>query len=93
MKDSRAYWIRDLEQLLDETVVKDVVSEVLEKFDEAIEALPPDSRKILSQYFDGTTLDQLSREHSVSKDQMEQWIQRIKRELAQQLRTKCLVKQ
>ena len=93
MKDSREYWIRDLEQLLDETVVTDAVAEILEKFDEAVAALPPDSRDLISRYFDGTTLDELGHMYSVSAEEMGNWIDRVKRELAQQLRVKCQVKQ
>ncbi len=93
MKDTREFWIRDMEQLLDETVVKDAVAQILEKLDEAIGALPTDSQAILSRYFDGTSVEQLSRENSVTPHQMGAWIERIKRELAQQLRAKCQVKQ
>ncbi len=93
MKDTREYWIRDLEQLLDETVVRDAVSQAMEIFEEAICALPEDSRALISRYFDGTSVEVLAREKSVSADQMGQWIERVKRELAQQLRAKCTVKQ
>lgn len=93
MKDSREFWIRDLEQLLDETIVTDAVAEIMGKFDEAIQALPAQSRDLIARYFDGATLEQLGLEHRITLEQMEQWMDRIKRELAHQLRIKCQVKQ
>ncbi len=93
MKDSREFWIRDLEQLLDETIVTEAVAELMGKFEEALQALPPQSRDLISRHFDGVTLEQLGLENQVSLAQMEQWIERIKRELVQQLRTKCDVRQ
>lgn len=93
MKSSREFLIRDMEQLLDETVVKDAVAHIMQKLDDAVQALNPDSRALISRYFDGATLEELGREHSVPAEQVGRWIERIKRELAQQLRAKCLVKQ
>lgn len=93
MKASRELWIRDLEQLLDETVVTEAVSEILEKFDEAIAALPSDSRDLISKYFDGTSVEALSLAYGIAAAEMTQWIDRIKRDLAQHLRARCQIKQ
>ncbi len=93
MRNPREYWIRDLEQLLDETVVHDAVAQLMEKFEEAIAGLPENSRTLISRYFDGVSLEQLGQENSVSAEQMGEWIERAKRELAQLLRAKCSIPQ
>ncbi|MBY0372263.1 hypothetical protein K2X33_16400 [bacterium] len=93
MKHSREFWIRDMEQLLDETVVTDAVAQILEKFDEAVAALNPDSRDLITRYFDGVTVEEIGRDHAVSAETVSAWIERVKRELAQQIRAKCLIKQ
>jgi DNA-directed RNA polymerase specialized sigma24 family protein len=93
MKNSREYWIRDLEQLMDETVVKDAVAELIEKLDGAIQALPVASQELISKYFEGASIEQLAREHNVSPEEMALWLERAKRELAQGLRARCPIKQ
>jgi DNA-directed RNA polymerase specialized sigma24 family protein len=93
MKDSREYWIRDIEQLLDETIVKDAVAELIGKLDEAIAALPAQSKELITKHFDGASVDQLSLANQVSPSEMQALIDQAKRELAQCLRARCLVKQ
>jgi hypothetical protein len=93
MKDSREYWIRDIEQLLDETIVKDAVAELIGKLDEAIASLPASSRDLITKHFDGASIEQLSLSHRVSTIEMQGLIDKAKRELAQSLRVHCLVKQ
>lgn len=93
MKDSAPFLIRDLEQLLDQTVVKDAVAQIMEKLEEAVNALPPASAELISAYFNGSTFEEIARANSVTPEQAREWIDRIKRELSQILRAKCLVKQ
>ncbi len=92
MKDSREFLIRDVEQLLEEDDVKEAVADVMAKLDEAISGLAPQSRALITRFFDGATYDQLAQEHGVPAAEIETWMNRVKRELAQQLRSKCLVK-
>ncbi len=93
MKDSREYWIRDIEQLLDETIVKDAVAELIGKLDEAIASLPTASRDLITKHFDGASVEQLSLANQLSPSEMQELIDQAKRELAQQLRAHCVVKQ
>lgn len=92
MKDSREFLIRDVEQLLEENDVKEAVADVMAKLDEAIARLAPQSRALITRFFDGATYEQLAREHGVSASEIETWMDKVKRELAQQLRSKVLVK-
>lgn len=82
-----------MEQLLDETVVTDAVALIMDKFDEAVAALSPDSRALITRYFDGATVDEIGRDHAVAPETVHAWIDRVKRELAQQIRIRCLIKQ
>ena len=93
MKNSREFLIRDLEDLLDETVVREAVAEIMEKFEQAIQALPTPNRELISRYFDGVSVEQLGKENKISPEQVSQWLEQIKRELAQQLRVQYQVKQ
>lgn len=93
MKDSREYWIRDIEQLLDETIVKDAVAELIGKLDEAVASLPPSSRDLITKHFEGASVEQLSLANHVSTSEMQELIDQAKRELAQNLRAHCLIKQ
>src|SRR4051812_30653249 len=93
MKNAKDSWKQDVEELLEKSVVEDAFSRVLSKLDEAMDSLDEDSRELLGRFFEGTNLETLCREKGVSKQEMELWIQRAKRDLNQHLRSRCAVKQ
>jgi DNA-directed RNA polymerase specialized sigma24 family protein len=93
MKDAKDSWKQDVENLLEQSVVEDAVARVLAKLDAALGELDADSREVLSRFFEGTSIATLSEEKGVSQEEIKLWIERAKRKLNQQLRTRCAVRQ
>jgi DNA-directed RNA polymerase specialized sigma24 family protein len=93
MKNAKDSWKQDVEKLLEQSVVEDAVARVFAKLEAALGELDGESRELLSRFFEGTSIATLSEEKGVSQDQIKLWIERAKRELYQQLRTRCAVRQ
>ena len=86
-------WHRDVEELLEKSVVEEAVHAVSSRFDEALNSLDAESFSLIQKFFDGQSLEALAREKNVSRAEIESWVAQIKLKLTQQLRDKCKVKQ
>jgi hypothetical protein len=66
---------------------------VKEQFETAWSQLDPNSQDLLSLYFDGVTLKELSERQGIPEEQLASWIARKKRELVQAIRNASQVRQ
>lgn len=83
----------DEEDALVEEAIDSAVSCVMEQFEVLIDTLEPESQVLIRAYFDGTPVRKLSSQHGLTVEQVESWLARIRRQLAQRLRTTHRVKQ
>lgn len=93
MKKKNTTLETDVEQLAKRSITAEVEDKVWSALDHAIAGLDEASQALLNEYFNGTTVAELSERHGLRHDQMEAWIVRSKRELIKRLRSKCTVRQ
>lgn len=68
-------------------------SEIWGRFEKALQKLDPQSAAIFEQFLDGTLPAEIGRQHRLTESQVKDWLDRIKREVAQSLRVDCKVRQ
>lgn len=83
----------DVEKLAKQSVIAEAEARVSQVMDRALSELDRESRDLLSDYFNGSTVEQLSTDRGLSKQDIEVWIARSKRELIKRLRAECTVRQ
>ena len=93
MKKIQNQMVDDVQDLLKTSVLEEAVSKVKEQFEAAWSQLDPESQNLLSLYFDGITVKELSQRQGVPEEQLANWIARKKRELVQAIRTASQVRQ
>lgn len=75
----------DVENLVKDVTIQEAQLAVEQKLEQALNALEPQSREVLLAYFNGTSLEELSKENSISISEAQNWIRQIKRQLISQL--------
>lgn len=85
-------WTEDEDALI-EQAIDQAVSCVMEQFEGLIDTLEPESQVLFREYNEGTPVRVLSEKHGLTVDQVEDWLTRIRRQLAHRLRTSHRVKQ
>lgn len=75
----------DVEKLVKDVTVQEAHLAVEQKLERALDSLEPRSREVLMAYFNGTSLEQLSKDNSISLKETQNWVQQIKRQLISQL--------
>ena len=83
----------DVEKLVHDSIAAQANSSVWEKFEKAMETLDAESLTLLRRYLRGVSLKQLSEQSNVPESDVKGWIEKIKRELNNQLRKDCKVRQ
>jgi DNA-directed RNA polymerase specialized sigma24 family protein len=86
-------WVSDVEDLLQKSVAADAASRVWKRFEEALEKLDPQSADLFHDYLRGATPAELANRKHLSQEEVQNWIQKIKRDVIQQLRQDCKVRQ
>lgn len=85
--------VDDVQDLLKTSVIEEAVSKVKEQFETAWSKLDSESQDLLSLYFDGMTIKQLSERQGIPEAQVAAWVALKKRELIQAIRTESQVRQ
>jgi DNA-directed RNA polymerase specialized sigma24 family protein len=80
-------------ELAQSAVAEEVVDKVMSTFDKALNQLDVDSQSLLSEYFNGVTVVELSRARGLNPRDVEEWLSRSKRLLFQELRQECIIRQ
>ena len=96
MRDSKKvneHWHRDVEDLLEKSVVEEAVDSISKHFDTAMDSLDKASADLIRRFFDGASLEMLAHEEQLQRKEVEVWVAQIKLKLTQHLREKCKVKQ
>jgi DNA-directed RNA polymerase specialized sigma24 family protein len=83
----------DVEKLAKQSVAAEAEARVWKIMDRALSELDEESRDLLSDYFNGSTVEELSAARGLSPKNIEAWIARSKRELVKRLRAECTVRQ
>lgn len=83
----------EVKELLDKSVVEEATAAVFQKWDSSLKELDESSLKIWGEYEAGKTIPELAKTYDLSVAQMTSWIGHIKKQLIQQLRTLCNVRQ
>jgi hypothetical protein len=83
----------EVKELLDKTVVEEATAAVIKKWNNTLAELDDSSLKIWAEYESGKTIPELAKSHQLTVAQMTSWIDQIKRQMIQQLRTLCNVRQ
>lgn len=88
MKKSTSELREDVSDLLERVTVEEANQSIWNKLDHALSSLDPQSQEILNDYFNGTSIQELSRKHSLSVAETQAWVHQIKRKLISQLQRK-----
>lgn len=84
---------KDVESLIEQTVMEEVVVQVWNKFQESLEHLDEEAIVLLRKHFEGKPVKELARAHGLTEAELETWLQQIKRDVLQGLRKKSTVRQ
>lgn len=93
MSDKKSSWSKDSDNLVTLAVAEDAVNQVWGKFEAALEKLDAESLELFRGYLDGTTVAKLAEERKLTPEQTQDWLDKVKREVNQSLRTNCKVRQ
>ena len=85
MKRARTELENDVSELLERVTVEEASQSIWNKLDSAINSLDAQSQSVLNDYFNGSTIEQLSKKHSLSVTETKNWVHQIKRQLISQL--------
>ncbi len=83
----------DVTELVEKSIVEEANEKVWSTFDKALNQLDIDSKSLLSEYFNGASVMELSRNRGLSMRDVEEWLSRAKRILFQELRQECNIRQ
>jgi DNA-directed RNA polymerase specialized sigma24 family protein len=86
------HWSEEQDMLI-EDAIDQAVACVMEQFEALIDTLEPECQILIRDYFSGTTVAQLSKKNGLSENEIEGWLARIRRQLAQSLRISHQTKQ
>lgn len=75
----------DVSELVEKVTLEEAHSSVLDKLESAFATLEPKSQEVLTAYFNGTSIEELSQQNAISISQTRDWIHQIKRQLISQL--------
>lgn len=84
--------IRDAENLATESAFAEVWA-LFEQAMSHLEAESSESSALFASYLDGKTESELAAQNNLSEKEVRTWIRKIKRDLNQQLRQSCKVRQ
>jgi len=84
---------QEVSELAQQAVLEEATQKVCSTFDKALNQLDVDSQILLSDYFGGATVVELSRTRGMSARDVEEWLSHSKRILFQELRQECNVRQ
>jgi|GEM_PF-6149945 len=83
----------DEQDAMVEYAIDQAVSCVMEQFDALIDTLEPESRNLIRENFAGATSAQLAKKHSLTTEQVDSWLAKIRRQLGQGIRQSYQTKQ
>ncbi len=83
----------EVSELAQQAVLEEATAKVCSTFDKALNSLDFESQMLLSDYFNGTSVVELSRTRGMNTRDVEEWLSRSKRLLFQELRQECNVRQ
>lgn len=93
MSDKKSSWSKDSDNLLKLAVAEDAVNQVWGKFEAALVKLDADSLELFRGYLDGTPIAKLAEERKLTAEQTQDWLDKVKREVTNSLRSNCKVRQ
>ena len=92
MRSKSSQWTDEQDAMV-EYAIDQAVGCVMEQFEALIDTLEPESRTLIREHFAGATVEQLSRKHSLSTEQVGAWLAKIRRQLGQSIRQSYQTKQ
>jgi DNA-directed RNA polymerase specialized sigma24 family protein len=93
MKKVRATLKTDVRDLLRRTLVAETSQQVWARFENSLRNLDHDSLVLLRRYFRGSSYRTIAHKAGLSEDECRQWLMRAKRQLSDNLRRQCKVRQ
>ena len=93
MKRPKQRLEQDVEELVEKSVVEEAVQKVFVQLDEALRSLDTQSEALVREFLEGVSVSELARHHDISEEKAQQWLTGAKRSLAQELPSRCKVKQ
>ena len=93
MKERDPEFVRDVEELLEETVLQEAANAVWEVFQKALESLDPDSRQLLELHFEGKSTKELGTKLELSETEVQNWIVKSKRDVIKKISLQTKVPQ
>jgi len=85
MKNHTKEFQWEVSELLEEVTVEEAHQAIMRRLDRAFESLDPQAQELLSDYFEGSTLKEIGKKHSLSTDKTQDLIHQIKRQLLSHL--------
>ena len=83
----------EVAELAQSATAEEVVEKAMSTFEKALNQLDIDSQSLLSEYFNGVTVVELSRARGLNLRDVQEWLNHSKRILFQELRQECIVRQ
>jgi len=93
MKKENTPLSNEVEPLVKQLTIEQAAAEVLSRFELAVNSLDTESQDLFRLFLDGETPAELSRRKNLTEGQLREWLASIKREVIQQLRANCKVRQ
>lgn len=93
MKNHDPGLVKDVEELLEETVLEEATQAVWEAFQTAIDGLDPDSKCLLQLHFEGKSDKDLSQKLDLPEKDVKAWLLKSKREVIAKLGRQTKIRQ
>jgi DNA-directed RNA polymerase specialized sigma24 family protein len=78
--------VDDIEELVERLLLQSATSVVWQTFEEALQKLDPESRRLLEAHFNGNSATQLSEQIRLSRNEIETWLKQSKKETQYNIR-------
>ena len=93
MSEQRKDIINEVEELLERVILAEVNNAVWKKFGEVLSILDPQSLALFERHLEGIPTEVLASESNLSTEETRSLLKQIKKDLIQQLRKNCRVRQ
>lgn len=93
MKRENAEMQEDIQSLLEEAILEEATHAVWEAFEKALGNLDDESLVLLRSHFEGATPEKIAEQKGLKPAEVETWLNRVRRDLMENLRRDSNIKQ
>lgn len=93
MKERDPQLVKDVEELLEQSVLQEAANEVWQLFQTALESLDPESRELLELHFEGNSIKEVSQKMDLPEGDVKAWITKSKRDVIKNIGQSTKVRQ